>query len=69
MSTIAYHAGDALGSDRWYAALLSGMFNITPEPTWLEIAAWIAYGVPVLVLFLGRKPAPATAKPIPAPAP
>jgi high-affinity iron transporter len=38
----------------WYAALLSGMFNITVEPTVLEVIAWVAYGVPVLVLFLWR---------------
>jgi high-affinity iron transporter len=69
IGNVAYHAGDALGTDRWYAALLSGMFNITAEPTWLEIVAWIAYGVPVLVLFLWRKPVPSTAKPIPAAAP
>ena len=41
------------------------MFNITPTPTVLETVAWLAYGVPVLALFLrrGRKPAtlPATA--------
>ena len=55
IGTIAYHMDGLLDPSTWYAALLSGMFNITPEPTVLEVVAWIAYGVPVLVLFL-RKP-------------
>jgi high-affinity iron transporter len=28
------------------------MFNITPTPTVLETIAWVAYLVPVLILFL-----------------
>jgi high-affinity iron transporter len=63
---IAYHLGTVLDPSTWYATLLTGMFNITPEPTVLEVIAWAAYGVPVLVLFLwpARSSAPA---PIPAP--
>jgi high-affinity iron transporter len=49
---IAYHAAGWLDPSTWYATLLAGMFNITPEPTVLEVIAWIAYGVPVLLLFL-----------------
>jgi high-affinity iron transporter len=77
IGTIAYHAGGLLDPSTWYAALLAGMFNITAEPTVLEIIAWVAYGVPVLLLFLWRPrrrpaavPAPAaTDVPVPAPAP
>ncbi|RZU52195.1 high-affinity iron transporter [Krasilnikovia cinnamomea] len=54
IGTIAYHAAGVLDPSTWYAALLSGMFNITAEPTVLEVAAWVAYAVPVLVLFLWR---------------
>ena len=54
IGTIAYHWGGVLDPSSWYTALLSGMFNITPEPTVLEVVAWIAYGVPVLLLFLWR---------------
>src|SRR3954447_4270804 len=62
----AYSITNVLDPSTWYAALLSGMFNITPEPTVLEVIAWVLYAVPVLVLFLWpvRKPAPA---PTPAP--
>jgi high-affinity iron transporter len=72
IGTIAYHVGGVLDPSMWYTALLSGMFNITAEPTVLEVIAWIAYGVPVLILFLRRplrKPAPsatASGRPVPA---
>jgi high-affinity iron transporter len=69
IGTIAYHMSGVLDPSTWYAALLGGMFNITPEPTVLEVIAWIAYGVPVLVLFLWkprRTPAPQPAVPVPA---
>jgi high-affinity iron transporter len=52
IGTIAYHASGVLDPSTWYATLLAGMFNITPEPTVLEVVAWFAYGLPVLLLFL-----------------
>jgi high-affinity iron transporter len=54
INNIAYHLGGVLDPSTWYAALLTGMFNITAEPTVLEVIAWAAYGVPVLLLFLWR---------------
>ncbi|WP_030434991.1 iron uptake transporter permease EfeU, partial [Actinoplanes subtropicus] len=66
VNDIAYHAAGVLDPSTWYATLLAGMFNVTAEPTVLEVLAWVLYAVPVLVLFLwpARKPAPA---PTPAP--
>jgi high-affinity iron transporter len=69
IGTIAYHAGGVLDPSTWYAALLAGMFNITAEPTVLEVIAWVAYGVPVLVLFLWRPRRAAAAAPVPTEAP
>jgi high-affinity iron transporter len=69
INNLAFHIGGVLDPSTWYATLLTGMFNITPEPTVLEVIAWIAYGVPVLVLFLWptrRKPASAPAAAVPA---
>jgi len=48
----AFDITGVLDPNRWYGALLEGMFNITGDPSWLEVIAWLAYGVPVLVLFL-----------------
>jgi len=68
----AYSMTTVLDPSTWYAALLAGMFNITPEPTVLEVIAWVAYGVPVLLLFLwpvrksAKKPGVPAAGPAPA---
>jgi high-affinity iron transporter len=66
--THAFDLAGALPPDSWYAELLRGMFNFTPQPSVFETLAWVAYGMPVLVLFLLpllRKPA----APKPAPEP
>ena len=62
---LAYRIPTVLDPSTWYAALLAGMFNITPEPTVLEVIAWVAYGVPALLLFLwpARRPAATPAAP------
>jgi high-affinity iron transporter len=72
LNTLAYDITSVLDPSTWYAALLSGMFNITPAPTVLEVIAWLAYAIPVLLLFLlpgGKQPAPPKPSPeSPAPA-
>ncbi|MGX1613500.1 iron uptake transporter permease EfeU [Micromonospora chalcea] len=56
LNDLAFDISTTLDPNTWYGALLAGMFNITAAPTVLELIAWVAYAVPVLVLFL-RKPA------------
>lgn len=52
----------------WYGAVLSGIFNFTAEPTWIQFVAWLVYLVVVTVLFLLRSRAPRThADPLTAP--
>jgi high-affinity iron transporter len=65
--THAFDLTGAIPPDSWYAELLRGMFNLTPQPSVLEVIGWFAYAVPVLFLFL--KPArksPPVATPAPA---
>ncbi|BDZ44600.1 iron uptake transporter permease EfeU [Naasia aerilata] len=38
----------------WYGSLLAGIFNFTPEPTWAQVAGWIAYLLVVGGLFAAR---------------
>ncbi len=38
---------------------LKGTVNFQPNPSWLQVVAWIAYVVPVLSLYL-RKPSVTT---------
>jgi high-affinity iron transporter len=52
LNTLAFDISGVLAPDAWYSALLAGMFNVTPAPTVLETVAWLAYVVPVLLLFL-----------------
>ncbi|WP_214103027.1 iron uptake transporter permease EfeU [Acrocarpospora catenulata] len=52
LTTQAFDLSAVLDPGAWYSALVSGMFNITAQPTVLEMVAWVAYAVPVLFLFL-----------------
>ncbi|GAA2720870.1 iron uptake transporter permease EfeU [Actinocorallia aurantiaca] len=55
----------------WLQTFFQGIFNVTPQITWLQLIVWVAYVVPVMALFLrpagGRPSAPAGA-PSPEPA-
>ena len=59
LNNYAFDLTGAIPPDSWYAELLRGMFNLTPQPSVFECIAWLAYAVPVLLLFLrpARKPA------------
>jgi high-affinity iron transporter len=66
LNTLAFDISGVYDPSAWYAAVLGGMFNLTPAPTVWETVAWVGYAVPVLVLFLwpsGPAPAPAGAGP------
>ncbi|MDG4802778.1 iron uptake transporter permease EfeU [Micromonospora sp. WMMD980] len=65
----AFDISATLDPNAWYGALLAGMFNITAAPSVLELIAWVAYAVPVLVLFLRKPTRPAAPAATPAVAP
>jgi high-affinity iron transporter len=52
LNNIAFDITGVLDPTSWYGAAISGMFNITGAPTVLETIAYVAYLVPVLVIFL-----------------
>jgi high-affinity iron transporter len=52
LNTIAFDISGVLDPSSWYGAAIAGMFNITAAPTVLETIAYLAYLVPVLVIFL-----------------
>jgi high-affinity iron transporter len=60
---LAFDITGVLDPASWYGAAISGMFNITGAPSVLETIAYVAYLVPVLLVFLwpARKPAVTTA--------
>lgn len=51
----AFDVSSTVPPSSWYGTLLKGVFNWQPDPTWLQIVAYLAYLVPVIYLFL-RKP-------------
>jgi high-affinity iron transporter len=51
----------------WYGEIIQGVFNVTPTPTMFQLAAWLAYLVIVLTIFV--RPTKAPAKPDPSPQP
>jgi len=70
LNTLAFDVSGVYDPGAWYAAVLGGMFNITPAPSVWETVAWVAYAVPVLVLFLWpARPAPARVTPAAAESP
>jgi high-affinity iron transporter len=63
LSTYAFDASGWLDPSYWYGALVAGLFNLTAQPSVLEMVAYGLYLVPVLALFLlpgrlARKAAP-----------
>ncbi len=65
----AFSLAAAVPPTSWYGVLLGGLFNFTPEPTWLQFIAWLSYLVTVTALFLRQSGAkPVTSKRADAPA-
>jgi high-affinity iron transporter len=75
LNTLAFDISGWLDPNAWYGAVVAGLFNITPQPSVLEMVAYVVYLVPVLVVFLwpARKrptaPAPNVVADVPAAAP
>jgi high-affinity iron transporter len=59
----AFDISGALDPNSWFGTLLKGTVNFQPDPTWLQVAAWIAYVVPTLTIFLLRVRTPAAPAP------
>ena len=47
----AYSLAHVIPPTSWYGALLGGIFNFTPEPTWAQVIGWVAYVTIVGLLF------------------
>lgn len=70
LDRIAFDVSGVIDPGTWYATLLKGVFNFSPVTTVLEAAVWVAYAVPVMVLFfrgVRRRSRPAPAVPSPGP--
>jgi high-affinity iron transporter len=52
LTSLAFDVSAAVPPDSWYGVLLKGVFNFSPQTTWLEAVVWVAYVAVVLTLFL-----------------
>jgi high-affinity iron transporter len=59
LNNLAFDVSGAVPPDSWYGTLLKGVFNFSPQTTWLQAIAWLAYVIPVMVLFFRPSRAPA----------
>jgi high-affinity iron transporter len=61
LDVLAFDVSGVLDPNSWYGATIAGIFNITAAPTVLEMVAYLAYLLPVLVAFLWPARTPAAA--------
>lgn len=54
LSSLAFDVSAQVPPGSWYATLLKGTINFNPVTTWLQAVAWLAYLVPVGLLYLRR---------------
>jgi high-affinity iron transporter len=52
LNNLAWDVSDVIDPTTWYATLLKGVFNFSPQTTVLEAVVWVLYVVPVMALFL-----------------
>lgn len=65
LSNVAFDVTATIPPDSWYGTLLKGTVNFQPNPSWLQVVAWVAFIVPVLYLYLrpSSTPTPAARAP------
>ncbi|MGI8722011.1 MAG: iron uptake transporter permease EfeU, partial [Geodermatophilaceae bacterium] len=52
LNSLAFDVSNAIPPSSWYGTILKGTVNFTPATTWLQAIGWLAYIVPVFLLFL-----------------
>jgi high-affinity iron transporter len=63
LNSLAFDVSATVPPDSWYGVLLKGVFNFSPQTTWLEAVVWTLYVAVVLTLFLRPQ---RTTTPVPA---
>ncbi|WP_082042850.1 iron uptake transporter permease EfeU [Rhodococcus sp. MEB064] len=67
-SATAFDISATWDAGSWYGTVVAGIFNFRPEPTVLQVAAWVVYLAVVLPVFLRPAVRPTAAIPQPQPA-
>jgi high-affinity iron transporter len=67
LNSLAFDVSSHIGEGSWYGALLKGVFNFSPQTTWLQAGVWTAYVVITMPLFLRGVRRPGAAQRVAAP--
>jgi high-affinity iron transporter len=51
LNTLAFDVSAQIPPTSWYGTLLKGTINFSPQTTVAQAVAWVAYIVPVMLLF------------------
>jgi high-affinity iron transporter len=52
LNSLAFDVSGTIDEGSWYGTVLKGVFNFSPQTTWLQAAAWTAYLVVTMTFFL-----------------
>lgn len=67
LNSLMFDVSHIIDPTTWYGTVLKGVFNFSPQTTWVEGLTWLAYVLIVLPLFIwkirSRGKKPATRKP------
>jgi high-affinity iron transporter len=66
LNALAFDVTAAVPPQSWYGSLLKGVFNFSPETTWLQAIVWVAYVAVTLYFFLRRTRSPQVPPAVPA---
>jgi high-affinity iron transporter len=71
LNRLAFDVSGTINEGSWYGTVLKGVFNFSPQTTWLQAIAWVLYlsiTMTLFVLGVRRRSRPAVAaKPAPSP--
>jgi high-affinity iron transporter len=67
LNSLVFDVSSHVDEGSWYGALLKGVFNFSPQTTWLQAVVWTVYLVVTMTLFLRgvRRPTHTPAPPVP----
>ena len=51
LHSLAFDISSTIPPSSWYGTLLKGVFNFSPDFTWLQVVAYLVYVLPVMLLF------------------
>ena len=56
--SLAFDVRAQIPPSSWYGTVLKGVFNFSPDATWLQVVAYLGYLIPAMVLFFRPMRAP-----------